>query len=173
MGINSFVLILIIASIFITNINQEVVIKKIEHKNIPLVTFNDSTFYLLDNKEVKKMVKSSQMKNYKNKDELYDATVLIKNKYNNTDIMSAQYILKENDIYKLYSNVDIKINTKNKVSLRSDFIKYDKASSILSNNKPFELKYNNNTILGNDLFYDNRYNIIKAKKVHMNIKREI
>jgi len=173
MGINLFVLTLIIVSIFITNIDQEVVVKKIEHKNMPLVTFNDSIFYLLNEKEVSKMVKSSQLKNYKNKDELYDATISIKNKYNKSDIISAQYILKTNEVYNLYSNVSVKLNNENQVLLTSDFIKYDKNAGILSNNKPFILRYNNNIILGNDLFYDNKYNIIDAKKVHMNIKKEI
>jgi len=173
MGINLFVLILIVVSIFITNINQEVKIKKIKHENIPLVTFNDSTFYLIDDKEVKQKVKSSQIKSYKNKDELYDATILIKNEYNKTNTISAQYIIKQNDEYQLYQNVNIKINTKDKIILNSDYIKYDLSKNILSNNKEFELRYNNSLILGDNLFYNNKYNIIKAKNIHFKIKKEV
>jgi len=173
MGINLFVLILIVASIFITNIKQEEHIKKVVHKDLPLVVFNNSTFYLMDNKEVKKMVKSSQFQNYKNKDELYDATISIKNKYNKTDILSGQYILKKDNIYRLYSDVKIQMNGENKIDLSSDFLKYDINKNILSNNDSFILNYNNSVVVGDNLFYNDKLNIIKAKNIHMKIKKEV
>jgi len=173
MGINLFVLTLIIVSIFITNIKQEVKYKKIKYENIPTVTFNDSTLYILDEKQVTQMVKSSQVLSFKNQNELYDATISIKNKYNKTNKISAQFILKQKDIYSLYSNVNIKINNKNKISLNSDFIKYDTKKNILTNNKPFELVYNNSLIVGKNLYYDNVNNVIKADEIHMKIKKEV
>jgi len=173
MGINLFVLTLIIVSIFITNIKQEVKYKKIKYENVPTVTFNDSILYILDEKQVTQMVKSSQVLSFKNRNELYDATILIKNKYNKTNKISAQFILKQKDIYSLYSNVNIKINNKNKMSLDSDFIKYDTKKNILTNNKPFELVYNNSLIVGKNLYYDNINNVIKADEIHMKIKKEV
>jgi hypothetical protein len=172
MGINLFILILIVSSIFVANIEQEVKIKKVKHDNLPTVTFNNSVLYILDEKHVSKMINSSQALSYKNKNELYDATILIKNKYNKTNTISAQYILDEKKVYSLYSNVDIQINQKNKIKLNSDFIKYDTNKNILSNNKPFELIYNNSVIIGDNLFFDNTNNIINAKNTHMKIKRE-
>jgi len=173
MGINLFVLTLIIVSIFITNIKQEVKYKKITYENIPTVTFNDSILYILDEKQVTQMVKSSQVLSFKNRNELYDATISIKNKYNKTNTISAQFILKQKDIYSLYSNVNVKMNTKNSMSLDSDFIKYNTSKNILTNNKPFELVYNNSLIIGENLYYDNANNIIKADNIHMKIKKEV
>ena len=173
MGINLFVLTLIIVSIFITNIKQEIKYKKIKYENVPTLTFNDSILYILDEKKVTQMVKSSQVLSFKNRNELYDATISIKNKYNKTNTISAQFILKQKDIYSLYSNVNIKINNKNKMSLDSDFIKYDTSKNILTNNHPFELVYNNSLIVGKNLYYDNAKNIIKADNIHMKIKKEV
>jgi len=173
MGINLFVLTLIIVSIFITNVKQEVKYKKIKYENIPTVTFNDSILYILDEKQVTKMVKSSQVLSFKNRNELYDATISIRNKYNKTNTISAQFILKQKEIYSLYSNVNIKINNKNIMSLDSDFIKYDTNKNILTNNKPFELVYNNSLIVGKNLYYDNVNNVIKADEIHMKIKKEV
>jgi len=170
MGINLFVLIIIIASIIITNIKTEVKIKKIEYLNIPVVTFNNSTLYLIDDKEVKQILSSSQALSYKNRDELYDATILMKNKYNKTNTISAEYILKDKSVYKLYQNAQIKINTKNKIVLNSDFLEYDTRNNILTNNKPFELSYDDSTLKGENLFFNHKYNIIKAKNTKFTIK---
>jgi len=172
MGINLFVLLIIIISIIVTNIEEDVRIKKIEYENVPIVTFNNSTLYIIDDKKVKQIISSSQALSYKNRDELYDATILIKNKYNKTNTIDAEYILKNDNVYKLYQNVHIKINEKDNIQLNSDYMKYDTKSNIISNNKPFELRYNDNILEGNDLFYDNRYNIIKAKNTHFIIKKE-
>jgi hypothetical protein len=172
MGINLFVLIIIIASIIITNIKENIVTKKIEYSNIPIVTFNNSTLYIIDDKQVTQIISSSQALSYHNRDELYDATILIKNKYNKTNTISAEYMLKDDFVYKLYQNVQIRINTRDKIILNSDFMEYDTRNNILTNNKPFELLYNNNILNGENLFYNNEYNIIKAKNTHFKIKKE-
>jgi len=172
MGINLFVLIIIIGSIIITNIKEDIVIKQIEYANIPIVTFNNSTLYIIDDKQVSKIVSSSQALSFDNRDELYDATILIKNKYNKTNTISAEYMLKDDFVYKLYQNVQIKINTNQKIVLNSDFMEYDTKNNILTNNKPFELLYNNNILNGDNLFYNNKYNIIRAKNTHFKINKE-
>ena len=171
MGINLFVLIIIISSIIVTNIKENIVIKQVEYANIPIVTFNNSTLYIINDKEVKQIISSSQALSFENRNELYDATILMKNKYNKTNTISAEYMLKDDFVYKLYQNVQIKINTKQNIVLNSDFMEYDTKNNILTNNKPFELLYNNNILYGENLFYNNKYNIIKAKNTHFKIKK--
>jgi hypothetical protein len=170
MGINFFILLIIVISIIVTNLTVEEKIKKIQYTNIPLVTFKDSTMYDLDQNEVKQIVVSSQALNFKNRDELYDATIVIRNKSNSTNTVSAEYILKKDSVYKLYQNVNIELKNDNVTSLYGNYIEFDENTNILISKKEFDLQYNENQLVGKNLYYDANNNIIKAQNTNFKLK---
>jgi hypothetical protein len=172
MGINFFILLIIVVSIIVTNLTVEQKKKQIQYTNIPLVTFENSTMYDINEKSVRQIVVSSQALNFKNRDELYDATIVNKNDNNNTHTVSAEYILRKNNVYKLYQNVNIEIKSKTTSSLMSDYIEYNQNTNIVNSNKEFELIYDKNKLLGKNLYFDINNNIIKATKTHFILKQE-
>jgi len=172
MGINIFVLSLIVISLVVTNLTIEEKKEIIKYKNVPLVTFTNSTMYDINEKKVKQIVVSSQALNYKNRDELYDATILTTNKQNNTNSISAQYILKQNMIYKLYQNVNVEVKNDNNITLFSDYLEYNEKKEIFSNNKYFEINYNLNNLIGDNLYFDIKNNIIKAHNTHFKLQTQ-
>lgn len=172
MGINFFILFLIVLSLIVSNLTFDEKIQKKVFKNIPLVTFNNSVLYDIDEKDVKQIVISSKALNYKNKDELYDAKIIIRNKQNGANTVSAEYILKKDMNYKLYENVNITVNNENNIKLVSDYLEYDEKNQIFKNNNDFILDYNLNNIVGNSLYLDNKNNILRAKNTHFKLKIE-
>jgi len=170
MGINFFILSTIVISLLISNINFEEKKIEIKYQNIPIVTFNDSTYYEINEQRVNKVIVSSQALNYKNRDELYDATIILRNDFNNTDTISAEYIYNKNNLYKLYQNVNLLLKRDNNITLNSDYIEFDSKNNLAKNNKEFELRYNNSIILGSNLYYDGNIKKINALKTHFMLK---
>jgi len=170
MGINFFILSLIVLSLVLTNITVQNKQVKIQYTNIPLVTFENSTLYELDEQKVTRIINSSQALNYKNRDELYDATIIVRNKSDKTDLISAEYILKKDNFYKLYQNVLINIKSDNNTTLISDYVEFDEINNIIKTNKKFDLKFNDSQLIGTNLYFDANKEIIKAHNTHFKIK---
>jgi len=170
MAINIFILSIIVLSLIVTNVKVKNEQNIIQYKNIPLVTFTNSTLYEINQNFVKNIIKSSQALNYKNRDELYDATIVFKNDYNKTNTLNAQYILKKDYIYKLYQDVYIDVHNENNISLLSDYVEYNEKENVLKNNNEFDLKYNSNRLLGDNLYYDMNNKVIKAQNTHFMLK---
>jgi len=170
MGINLFVLFLIVFSIIITNLNFEQTQERIQYTNIPLVTFEGSILYELNEQKVTRIINSSQALNYKNRDELYDATILLRNKNERADYISAEYILKKNNLYKLYQNALIDIRSDNNATLMSDYIELDQNNNIIITKNEFDLKFNNNKLYGNNLYFNLNREIMRAENIHFMLK---
>ena len=170
MAINIFILSIIVLSLIVTNVKVKNEQNIIEYKNIPLITFTNSTLYEINQNFVKNIIKSSQALNYKNRDELYDATIVFKNDYNKTNTLNAQYILKKDYIYELYQDVYIDVHNENNISLLSDYVEYNEKENVLKNNNEFDLKYNSNRLLGDNLYYDMNNKVIKAQNTHFMLK---
>jgi len=168
MAINIFLTAIIVLAFFLTNMKVEEKIQKREYVNIPLVVFEDSTMYDINEKEISKIVQSRQALNYKDRDELYDATIIVRNDKNSSDNINAEYILKQNNIYKLYQSVSISQGDTS--ILTSDYIEYDSIKKIAKNNVGFILSYNDSQLSGNNLYFDSVNKIIKAKDTHFKLK---
>ena len=170
MGINFFILFLIVMSIVLTNINIEE--KKIsnQYTNIPIVIFDNSTLYKITSKNVNRIINSSKALSYKNRDELYDATIISKNKSDNFNIISAEYVLKKKDTYKLYHRVFLEMESKNLITLQSDYVEFNAKKNIISTRDKFNLKINQNLLLGNDLYFDTKKEIMQAKSTNFSIQ---
>ena len=168
MAINIFLTAIIVLAFFLTNMKVEEKIQKREYVNIPLIVFEDSTMYDINEKEISKIVQSRQALNYKDRDELYDATIIVRNDKNSSDNINAEYILKQNNIYKLYQSVSISQGDTS--ILTSDYIEYDSIKKIAKNNVGFILSYNDSQLSGNNLYFDSVNKIIKAKDTHFKLK---
>ena len=168
MAINIFIISILVLSVLLTNIKVEEKIQKREYINIPLVVFEDSTMYDINEKEISQIVQSRQALNYKDRDELYDATIIVRNDINSSDNINAEYILKQKDIYKLYQNVSISHGEES--TLSSDYIEYDSINKIAKNNVEFVLSYKNSELIGDNIYLDSINSIIKAKNTHFKIK---
>jgi len=168
MAINIFVISIIAFSIFFTNMKVEQKVQKKQYVNIPLVVFEDSIMYDINEKEISKIVQSRQALNYKDRDELYDATIVVRNDINSSDNINAEYILKKDNIYKLYQSVSISHGDVSRIT--SDYIEYDSILKIAKNNVDFVLSYNDSQLSGDNLYFDSLNSIIKAKNTHFKLK---
>ncbi len=168
MAINIFVFAIIAFAIVLINFKvDEKVIQK-EYKNTPLVVFENSIMYDIDDTNIKQIIQSRQALNYKDRDELYDATIIVRNDTNSSDTISAEYMLKKRDIYKLYQNVHL--TQGDATQLTSDYLVYNSINKIVQNDTDFLLTYNNNELIGNNLYFDGMNNIIKAQNTHFKLK---
>jgi hypothetical protein len=168
MAINVFVISIIVISIFFTNMKVEKKVIKREYVNIPLIVFEDSTMYDINQKEISQIVQSRQALNYKDRDELYDATIIVRNDKNSSDNISAEYILKQKEIYKLYQSVNLSHGDSS--ILTSDYIEYDSIKKIAKNNVEFILSYNDSQLRGKNLYFDSVKAIIKAENTYFKLK---
>jgi hypothetical protein len=170
MALKIFVFTIIIFSLYLTKIDISKEEEKKNYKNIPQMTFEDSTMYDINEKEVTQIVQSRQALNYKDRDELYDGTIILKKPNNSSDTISAEYIIKKANIYKLYQNVHL--NSSDNVQLQTDYLQYDELSQVASNNVVFQLTYNSSTLDGKNFYFDGLNDIIKADNSHFIIKQE-
>lgn len=171
MGIRLFIYVLFIISIIslFTNVSSDVKYKK--HKDIALVTFNDSTMYTLDEKNVSRIVQSKEAKRFKKRDEMYEGTFIVRAKSKNTssltDIISADFIEKKGNKLKFENHV--KYNRDDFISLSTDILYYNTKTKIAYNNKPFIGKYYNNFLIGEKFHVDTNKTYFKSQKAHFEI----
>jgi len=174
MGINSFIFIGVILSLwFLTYkpINEKVVHNS--GKNF-LIKFIDSTMYEISDKKVEKMVVSREAIIYKNKEELYDASVMIRSKPqedgNDINIITAKSIVKKGTI--LDASGDVLLNLSNGTSITTQKLHYDTKKELLTNNMPYEILYQEHKFNGKDLYFDMKNTHIKSNNIKFNIKVE-
>ena len=168
MGLNFFIISIIVLSItFISYENsEEQKIRKVQ--NIPQVVFYDSILYEIDENHVQQIVQSKQLLNYKNKDEMYGATILDRAKNNLSDSISAEFMEKRADVYDFYQNVVV--NRTNGVQFFSEHLRYNDANKILQNKTNFTFVKNDSSLDGENLYYNMLNEEFKADNTHFIIK---
>ncbi len=174
MAIKYFIFsLLIIATILLsaTTIFQK---KQIQKKTtiLPAITFTNSTMYDINTKEVLQIVQSKKALHYKTKDELFDATVVLrsKNKKNETDTIIGKYILKKQD--KLKFKGDVVLSRNNSFILSTPFLNYNLKTRVGQNQHKFKLDYLSHSLRGNKLYFDGINDIIKANNAKFKLKEE-
>ena len=170
MAINFFIISIVFISIVLTNINIEYKTIKTKYKNVPLVTFENSTMYDIDDKEIIKIVQARQALNYKKREELYDATIIMRNSNNSSDSISAEYIIKKDTLYQLYQSVNIIQGAS--TQLTTDYLLYDVKNKIAQNNVDFVLSYNDSELIGDNLYFDAINEIIRANNTYFKIRKK-
>lgn len=171
MGINIFIASFIVIILIISNLSVVDDSMFESESKKPLLVFQDAVMYKIDKNNTKDIVYASSFFKYKDKDELYDMNTTYRNEYNQINRLSAKKVFQTNNIYKFYDDVMINIhNKKNKIKLWSNYVKFDKNKKILQNDRKFILHYNDNTMVGKNIYYDMQNNILKSKKTNFNLK---
>jgi len=173
MALRVFIFVLLIISIM--SILVPIDNNKIEslQKDIALVTFNNSTMYTLDDIHVTRVVSSTKTVRFKSRDEMYDATFLNRVKSNESgifDIFNADFIEKKGADLKFLDNV--KYNRNGFISLKTDVLYYNLDTKIGYNEAPFVAEYNNNSLIGNNIYIDIDKTYFKSQNAHFEIGLE-
>lgn len=146
-------------------------INKDAQKDVPLVIFEEPLMYTLNENSINRIVQASHAVRYKNRDEMFNADIIIKNidKTKDFDLekLKADIIIKKGDVYSLIDNVKYK---------RDDFINfntkelyYNDKTKIAYNKHPFDGNYYDNFVEGKVLYLDANKNFIKSNDVHFEI----
>jgi len=154
--------------IFFLNLKIDIKQQKAIKRHKANVEFYNSILYDINNNEVSKIIQSKQAFSYKNKDELYTATIILKSK-NSVNSISADYIQRRNVIYKFYDNVYL--NKGEDFSLSTDFLVYDEFDKILKNDTRFIINYKNSIMMGQNLYYDLNKEYLQALNVEFKINQ--
>ena len=171
MGIKLFVNILLALGIAAYFIPVENRISEDIDKDIPLVVFEEPLMFTLTEDSVTKVVDASKAIKYKNRDEMFDAEVIIKNtkenKKYNLEKLNAKMLISHGDILTLKNNVFY--TRDNFMTLSTNKLYYNTKQKVAYNDIAFNGKYNGSTIKGTNLYLDMNKNNFKSKKVHFEI----
>ncbi len=176
MAIRLFIFsLLILTSILLTItiiMKQQTITKDTIEK--PTITFINSTIYEINTKNVSKIIQSQKALHYKTKDELYNATVILrsnnKDQNNSTDTIIGKYMLQKQD--QLTFKGDVIFNRNNELVLNTQYLTYNIKTQIGKNYHKFKLDYLNNTLTGNILYFDGINDIIRANNAKFKIQIE-
>ena len=165
MAIRPFItLLLIIATVLlaITTIFNNSPSK--ESKVMPDITFINSTMYDINSKEVTQVIESKKAFHYKTKDEIYEATVIVKS---NTDInesitdtVTAKFIEVTPKLFKFRG--DVRYNRGATTTLASEALDYDRITQNLIGNKKFIAYHNGSKLIGTSLSIQKDKTIFKS-----------
>lgn len=140
-------------------------------KDMPLVIFDKPLMYTLDDKNIYRIIVAQNAVRYKNRDEMYQADITLKNQdptqNYNSERLRADKIIKQADIYDLINNV--KYTKDSFVVLNTQELNYDDKNKIAKNQKPFDGVYNTHYVNGSDLYLNVNNDFIKANNTHFEI----
>lgn len=140
-------------------------------KDKPLVIFEDALMYTIDENSINRLVFATHAIKYKNRDEMYNADILLKNlddtKNFENEKLKADLIVKKGDNYTLINNV--KYTRDDFIKLNTNELFYDDIKKIAQNTKPFDAIYNNHFVKGNSVYLDINNEFVKAKNTHFEI----
>jgi len=172
MGIKIFVNSLLALGIAAYFIPVENIKTQSDDKDIPLVVFEKPYMYTLDETSVSREVRATHAVKYKNRDEMYNADIILKNKPPKTDFivekLKAKTIISHGDI--LTFKEDVSYSRDNFISLTTQKMYYDTKARVAYNDVPYKGKYYNNNVEGTNLYIDMSKNYMKSKKVHFEVE---
>ncbi len=175
MAIKLFVFSLLIISVTlltVTTIFTNIPLSK-KTKELPSITFLDSIMYDINDKEVTQVVQSQKALHYENKDELFDATIVLKSQESKeilTDTITSKYILKKGNQLTFLNNVIF--NRDNEFILTTPLLNYNIVSQIGKNSHKFHIKNSNNSLVGENLYFDGKDGIIRSNRAKFKLETE-
>lgn len=172
MGISKFMVLLIIFTLAFLLIDKKQPIQKVKQVTKPKVSFFDSTMYEITEQNVKQIVKSKQADIYDNKEELVDATIVMKSDKNSydTNIISSNSMIKIGDNVFFKDKVNLQLS--DGTNIKTEQLDYNIKTKIAENTVPFTAVRDNDTFKGDNLFLDSVSEEIKAKKAKFRMKVE-
>lgn len=171
MGIRTFVLVLLFIAIgtyFIPVDNKQ---KTNTSSDIPLVIFKEPLMYTLNDSSVTKVVQASHAVKYKNREEMYDANVILtnnisKDNFSIEELRSKQFIKKGDSL--VFKN-DVVYMKGDAITLNTQELLYNSKTKIVRNTKPYTGKYFDNVINGSNLYLDSNKDIMKSTNTHFEV----
>ena len=171
MDIKVFTYILLALSIGAYFIPVENLASKNASKDIPLVIFEEPLMYTLDESNINRIIQASHAVRYKNRDEMFNADIILKNKDPEQDFISeklkADIIIKKGDVFSLIDNVNYKRD--DFVNLNTKELYYNEKTRVAYNKQPYDGNYYDDFIKGNVLYLDINKNFMKSNDVHFEI----
>ncbi len=172
MDIRFFAYILLVLSVFGYFIPVENKTSANDSVDIPLVVFDEPLMYTLNEINIPKIIDASHAVRYKNRDEMYDATITLKNSNPKENFISeelkAEVIIKKADDITLRKNVFYKRD--NFIDLKTDELFYNIKTKVAYNDKPYIGNYYKNSIKGNTLYLDGIKDYMTSKNVHFEVE---
>ncbi|MGK0256053.1 MAG: LPS export ABC transporter protein LptC [Arcobacteraceae bacterium] len=170
MGINKFMIFLIVFTIIFLFIEKNQIIEEFRDVNKPKVSFDDSIMYEITDQKVKQVLKSKQADIYDNREELYDATIVIKDSKNknDTNIVSGRTITKIGE--NLYLKGSVNLQLADGTNIKTEELYYNTITKIANNSVDFIAIRDNDTFNGNSLYLDSVMEKIKAEKTKFRMK---
>ncbi|MEA1915568.1 MAG: LPS export ABC transporter periplasmic protein LptC [Campylobacterota bacterium] len=167
MGINQFVYIVFIGSIVALLLGFDTQVINETKKNQPIVKFEQATMYTMDKEQVTRIVEAKEAIRYKTRDELIDASVVMRVDSANSseemlDVLSAKKITKK--VNNLALRGDVQYSRADVMEFESEVLNYNVRSKVAQNMHPFTAIYNGDSLVGTHLYVDATKNIIRAKQ---------
>lgn len=150
-----------IASIFYTIESDD---KKDFNKDKAFMIVENSVVYTLNEKNIERIIESKKFSKYPESEILNDGIIItrIKNKNNQTSVLSADYMYKTNNKVELIDNV--KYDRGTDISLNTSRLFYDLNTKIATNDVAFKGKFKTNIMTGTHLYLDTQNDVIKSKQ---------
>ena len=171
MGMKIFIFVLLVLALGTYFIPVQNIEKNVMGKDLPIVIFEKPIMYTLNEIGLNRVAVASHAVKYKNRDEMFNADIILKNQDLTKDFKSeklqADLIVKKQDIYTLTKNV--KYTRDDFVKLNTHELIYDDKKKIAQNSKPFDAIYNNHFFKGTNLYLDINNDYITAKNAHFEI----
>jgi len=153
-------------------VEKDYLIQTVKKEERPTVSFFDSTMYEITETRVNQIVKSKQADIYDKKEELFDATIVVKVSKNNFDsnIGSSEKMLKTGDNVTFTNNVNLQFA--NGLNLKTEELHYNLDTEIAHNSIPFVVTRDGSTFTGNSLFLNSKTEELTAEKTKFRMKVE-
>lgn len=172
MAIKFFVLFLLVLSAIGYFIPVEDSVDLDKEKDIPMLTFNDSTMYTLTTESMNRVIFAQKALRYSDRDVMYNGSLMMKNKDNPeeeiTDLLFSDIIIKRENKFKFLNNV--KFTRNDYITVNTDELLYDSETKIATNTLPFDGLYYNNYLKGKNVYLDLNSKLMKAKNTHFEIE---
>ena len=172
MAIKSFAFLILVISLGSYFIPIESIKKNALDKDVPLVIFESPFMYTIDENSINRIVQATHAIKYENRDEMYDANILLKNLDKTQDFknekLKADLIVKKGNDYILTDNV--KYNRDYFIKLDTQELFYNDINKIVKNNKPYNATYYSHLLNGENIYLDINKDLITSKNTHFEIK---
>jgi len=170
MGISKFMVVLIIVSVAFLFLNKSTTEQIINETDSPTVSFFNSTMYEITDKSVVQIMRSNQADIYDTKEELQDATIIVKSEENSylTNSVSSKNMVKIGDDIFLKHNVNLILE--DGTNITTEQMQYNIKTKVAQNSVDFLAKKDENVFSGNSLHLDSITRYIHADKIKMRMK---
>jgi len=170
MGINKFLIVLIIFVVGFLLVDKERTLNQAVKIEKPKVSFYDSIMYEITEKNVNQIVKSKQADIYEKREELFVATIVSKSKKNTNDtsIISGKKIIKTG--VKVYLEGSVNLQLPDGTNIKTEQLYYNTQTKVANNDIDFIAIRDTSTLSANTLYLDILNENINANKTKFRMK---